>query len=94
MSTPTPHHVVIVERTNGLGTAGFIVSLVGFLSCGFLSPIGLVLSLIALGRQPRGLAIAGFVLGLIGSIWLIVALALGLFAAIFGIFWAAQPTGP
>ncbi len=59
-------------ETNGLGLAGFIVSLVGFLSCGLLSPVGLIMSFIAMFRQPKGLAIAGFVIGLIGSIWAIV----------------------
>lgn len=78
-------------ESNALGLAGFIVSLVGLASCGLLSPIGLILSLIAVFRVPRGFAIAGLVLGLIGSFWMtlligglgiaaIVALAGGLIA--------------
>ena len=46
-------------ETNGLGLAGFIVSLVGICSGGVLSPIGLVLSIVGLFREPRGFAIAG-----------------------------------
>ena len=51
--------------SNGLGLAGFIVSLLGVF-CVCLSPIGLVLSLVGLSRRPRGFAIAGTVLGAIG----------------------------
>lgn len=57
-----------VDRANTLGVAGFVTSLVGFaFTGGLLCPIGLILSLIALRRQPRGFAIAGTVLGLLGS---------------------------
>jgi hypothetical protein len=56
------------EETNGLGTAGFVVSLVGVLTCGFLSPVGFLFSLIALFKPPRGMAIAGAVLGGLGSL--------------------------
>lgn len=72
---------------NSLGTAGFIVSLVGLIVCaGFLCPIGLVLSAIALGKEPRGLAIAGTIIGFIGSLLgvLIVLLALGVIGAGIG----------
>jgi hypothetical protein len=64
---------------NGLGLAGFIVSLLALIySAGMLSPVGLVLSFFALFRRPRGFAIAGFVLGLIGSAWIVAVLLLGL----------------
>ncbi len=60
--------------SNGLGIAGFIVSLVGLVLClGLISPIGLLLSFIALFKRPRGFAIAGFIIGLIGSAWIILA---------------------
>jgi hypothetical protein len=56
------------DQSNTLGLAGFITSLVGFaLTGGLLCPVGLILSLIALRRQPRGFAIAGVVLGVMGS---------------------------
>ena len=61
--------------SNGLGVAGIMNKNLGFLgTCGLLSPIGLILSLIALRKQPRGLAIAGVIIGAVGSLWFLVAL--------------------
>jgi hypothetical protein len=57
--------------SNGLGMAGLIVSIVGTLMCGILAPIGLILSLVGLRKEPRGLAIAGSVIGLLGSGFLV-----------------------
>jgi hypothetical protein len=55
--------------SNALGLAGFIVSLVTFVfTCGILCPVGLVLSLFGLRKEPRGFAIAGAIIGGIGSI--------------------------
>lgn len=55
-------------ESNGLGLAGFITSLAGLVvTGGLLCPVGLILSLIALSRRPRGFAIAGTVLGFLGS---------------------------
>jgi|GEM_PF-3544496 len=55
-------------ESNGLGIAGFVVSLAGIVVCGgFLCPIGLILSLVGLGKEPRGFAIAGTILGLLGT---------------------------
>jgi len=56
------------SQTNGLGIGGFVVSLVGILTCGVISPIALILSLLALKKQPRGLAIAGTVIGGVGTL--------------------------
>ncbi len=62
------------NQSNALGVAGFVISLVGLVLCGgLISPLGLLLSFIAMFKRPRGLAVAGFVLGLIGSAWIIVA---------------------
>jgi hypothetical protein len=55
---------------NGLGIAGFVVSLLGILTCGLIAPVGLLLSLLALLKRPRGFATAGSVIGLLGTIWL------------------------
>ena len=61
--------------TNGLGIAGFVCSLVGLLlTGGLLSPVGLVLSLVALGRRPRGFAVAGVILGALGSCGLLIGI--------------------
>lgn len=55
-------------ESNGLGLAGFIVSLLGLLGTGgILCPVGLIMSLVALKREPRGFAIAGVVLGFLGT---------------------------
>ncbi len=81
-TTPGPMRSAQIEATNGLGLAGFIVSLVGLLSCGLLSPIGLIMSFVALFKRPRGFALAGLVLGLVGSAWVIIAIVFGLFAVV------------
>lgn len=71
-----------VNETNPLGLAGFICSLIGLVSVGILSPVGLILSLVALGRQPKGFAIAGVILGLLGTCG---GLLLVVFALTFGV---------
>jgi len=68
---------------NGLGLASFIVSILGLISVGILSPVGAVMGLIAIRREPRGFAIAGLVIGLVGSIW--ICLVSALFLAFFGV---------
>ena len=62
--------------SNGLGVAGFVTSLVSLcFSCGILSPISMILSLIALMKRPRGFAIAG---SIISGIQLLIILIIGL----------------
>lgn len=68
---------------NGLGLASFIVSILGLVSAGILSPVGAVMGLIAIRREPRGFAIAGLIIGLVGSIW--ICLVSALFLAFFGV---------
>ena len=64
--------------SNTWGLAGLIVSLVGLLLCGILSPIGLILSIVGLRRpQQRGLAVAGLIIGIIGTVWLVVVAIIG-----------------
>jgi hypothetical protein len=67
---PPPPPPPLRSQTNGLGIAGFVVSLVGFVTCGVISPIALILSLIALKKEPRGFAIAGTVIGGLGTLLL------------------------
>lgn len=64
---PPPPPPPLQSQTNGLGIAGFVVSLVGIFTC-VLCPVGLILSLIALKNQPKGFAIAGTVIGGIGTL--------------------------
>ncbi|XAM00429.1 DUF4190 domain-containing protein [Phycisphaeraceae bacterium D3-23] len=57
------------QPTNGLGLAGFIVSIVGMVLClGALCPIGAVISIPAVFKQPRGFAIAGLIIGVMGTL--------------------------
>ena len=63
--------IIVKRRTNGLGTAGFVLSIVGF--CFFwifpvyaiLTFLGFLFSFIGIFRAPRGLAIAGLVISLL-----------------------------
>src|SRR5688572_31071314 len=80
----TPPPVAPPASSNGLGVAGLIVSIVGWLTCGLLCPIGVLLSLFGLFKRPRGLAIAGLVVGLAGSLFLVV-FGFAVVAGYFGI---------
>lgn len=72
--------VVITPKTNGLGTAGFVLSLLAWIFCWIpvlniiLWILGLVFSIIGLFKAPRGLAIAGFVLSTLSIILVIVCI--------------------
>ena len=77
----------------GVGTAGFVITLVnmflGFIPvvnflCFILWPLGLILSIIGMLKSPRGLAIAGFVLSLLGVIVVLFFFMLGAGAALLG----------
>ncbi|MFB3137841.1 MAG: type II secretion system protein GspG [Phycisphaerales bacterium] len=71
---------VPAQQTNGMAIAGFVCSLVGLVSGGhLLSPIGLILSLVALKREGgRGWAIAGIIIGGLGICgWLIAFVVFG-----------------
>ncbi len=69
-STGTTNVYVQQNSSNGLGLAGFITSLIGWLTCGLLCPIGFLLSLFGLFKPPRGFAIAGLIIGGLGSLFL------------------------
>ena len=72
------NHARVQVDTNGLGLAGFITSVIGLLTGGCLSPVGLLLSFIAVFKAPRGFAIAGLVIGLIGALgFILIGLLLG-----------------
>jgi len=67
----------IQRKTNGIGTAGFVLALIALFFgwvplLGWLMWIlGLVFSFIGVFKSPRGLAIAGLIISLIGIIILI-----------------------
>ena len=68
------------QRSNGLGTAGFVLALLGLIF--FLIPIldlllwflGALFSFIGVFKAPRGLAIAGLVISFIAFIVLVILL--------------------
>lgn len=76
---------IIIERetpkTNGIGTAGFIMSLIAvFLGWipvlgWILWLLGLVFSFVGLFKSPRGFAVAGFIISLVGLMFLLVIFA-------------------
>ncbi len=79
----------VIRRTNGLGTAGFIMALIALIfswvpGVGWLVWfLGFLFSFIGLFKRPRGLAIAGFLISIIDLIVLIaiiggIGLGLGL----------------
>ncbi len=92
--TPPQFVMMPIAQRNGLGVFGFFVSLVGLIiPTGVVALLGLILSLAAIGRSPRGFATSGVILGLLGTIfWLIVmvvAVVVGLVAALVGAVAAA-----
>jgi hypothetical protein len=92
MSQVPPGSAPVAQpQSNSLGLAGFICALIGLVLGvttgvgGLLSIVGLVISLIALGREPRGFAIAGVIIGLLGScfgLFIVLFLGVGLLALI------------
>ena len=74
-ATPTEIHVH-TPNSNSLATAGLIVSIVGLFTAGILSPIGLLMSIFAFFKPPRGMAVAGIVIGGLGTVVLLVLIAM------------------
>jgi hypothetical protein len=94
--------MVPVRESNGLGVAGFFIALIGlFIPTGIIALLGLLISLAALGRPPRGFAAMGVVIGLFGTVlWLVITgvvvlggLAAGVVAilAVAAMFIMTQP---
>lgn len=81
-SATTNQTQVIIQQTekksNGLGTAGFVLSLIAIFLCWvpvlswILWILGLIFSFVGIFKSPRGLAITGLVISLIDLILLIV----------------------
>lgn len=77
-----PPQQIIVQtvpqrHSNGIGTAGFVLSVLSIVLCWVpvldwvLWLLGLVFSFVGVFRRPRGLAITGLVLSLLGVLLLI-----------------------
>lgn len=81
----SPKQTVIVnqieKKSNGLGTAGFVLALISLffgwipLFGWLIWVLGLIFSFIGIFKSPRGLAIAGLVISLIGVILLLFVFA-------------------
>ena len=80
-----PYVMVPIRERNGLGVVGFVIAVVGLvIPTGIVALLGLMISLVALGRAPRAFAGLGVITGLIGTvIWLVLTIL-----AIFGMLIA------
>ena len=62
------------SKKNGIGTAGFVLALIGLILCWvpvlnwILWILGVVFSIIGVFKKPKGLSIAGLVISFIGII--------------------------
>jgi hypothetical protein len=80
--TQNGNPVIIVQekKGNGVGTAGFVLALIGLIFCWvpavnwILWILGAILSIVGCFKEPRGLAIAGVVISFIGLILIIAVL--------------------
>lgn len=81
--------VIIQPQTNGLGTAGFVLSLLGFIFSWIpvlgwiIWLLGAVFSFVGVFKTPRGLAIAGLVISFLG--FFVLLFAVGFLLALFGL---------
>jgi hypothetical protein len=86
--------MVPMRESNGLGVAGFFIALIGlFIPTGIVALLGLLISVAALARPPRGFAAMGVVIGLFGTVlWLVITSLVvvgGLAAGVVAILVAA-----
>lgn len=71
-------YVNVDKKSNGMGTAGFVLALLAFIFCWvpildfILWILGVIFSILGVFKMPRGLAIAGLVISFIGIIVLLV----------------------
>jgi len=89
---PAPQQTIVVQQapSNGLGLAGFITSIISVLfTCGLLSPISFLLSIIGLFKRPRGFAIAGSIISVI-QLLAIAMIGISPILAVIGFEAAAQ----
>ena len=85
MEQTNPQTIIIQKKGNGLGTAGFVLSLIAFILCWvpildfILWLLGAIISVIGVFKAPRGLAIAGCIISFILIIVLLTAFAAVMF---------------
>lgn len=80
-----PYVMVPIRERNGMGVVGFLIAVVGLvIPTGIVALLGLLISLVALGRAPRAFAGLGVMVGLFGTvIWLALMIL-----AVFGVLAA------
>jgi hypothetical protein len=74
-AAPYPQYVMVpMKEGNGLGVAGFFIASIGlFIPTGIIALLGMLVSLVALGKAPRGFASMGELVGLVGSVvWMVI----------------------
>lgn len=77
--TPAQQTVIVnvANKSNGIGTAGFVLALLAFIFCWvpvldfILWFLGALFSFIGVFKTPKGLSIAGLVISFIGIIVLV-----------------------
>ena len=73
------------SQSNGLGIAGFVISLISLLCLGGLaSPLSLIMCAFGMRKEPKGLAIAGLILSIIGTLFAIPIFLFGFLGVILG----------
>lgn len=81
------------KKTDGFAIAGFVLSLVSTICCGYTSFVGLIFSIIGLtrvnksGDEGKGLAIAGII---ISSIFFVLMIILSIFGYAASFFDAVE----
>ncbi|MBP5572519.1 MAG: hypothetical protein J6X39_07615 [Bacteroidales bacterium] len=77
------------QEKNGMGIAGFVLAMVALFSSWvpfarwIVWLLGLIFSLIGLGKQPKGFAVAGLIISLIGLALIVMIIVLGV--AVLGV---------
>lgn len=73
----TENNKIIKNKVNGLSIGGFVCSIIGFLTCGLTSLVGLVLSIIGLQKSKKsevkdGFALSGIIISsIVMGLWIL-----------------------
>ena len=84
----TYNQTYVTKKSNGMAIAGFVISLVSLLCCGYSSWLGLIFSIIGLANanknegEGKGLAIAGIVISSILFILIVLLTVFGVMASV------------
>lgn len=84
----TYNQTYVTKKSNGMAVAGFVISLVSLLCCGYSSWLGLIFSIIGLVNanknegEGKGLAIAGIVISSILLILIVLLTTFGVMASV------------